>query len=116
MTKKAALALAIVMLVIVVWGIFFEAGSTKIIINGEELTGPLKGAIGAGGLIVGLIALFCAAIFLIFVSAGIGIFILAGIIIGGLIFGGLVFPFLLFLLLPLALVWVFVAIIRKTGN
>ena len=116
MAKKAAIALAIVMLVIVAWGLFFAAGSTRIIINGQELTGPLIGTIGAAGLVIGLIALFCAAIFLLFVFAGIGIFILGGVIVAGLILAGFAFPLLLVLLLPLAIVWVFIAIIRKTGT
>lgn len=116
MAKKAAIALAFVMLAIFAWGLFFDAGSTRIIIDGQELTGPLKGTIGAAGFIVGLIALFCAAIFLLFVFAGIGIFILGGVIVAGLILAGFAFPFLLVLLLPLAVVWVFIAITRKTGT
>lgn len=116
MAKKAAIALAFVMLAIVAWGLIFEAGSTRIIINGQELIGPLKGTIGAAGPIIGLIALFCAAIFLLFVFAGIGIFILGGVIVVGLILAGVAFPFLLILLLPLAIVWVFIAITRKTGT
>lgn len=116
MAKKAAIGLTFVMLAIVAWGLFFEEGSTRIIINGQELIGPLKGTMGAGGLIVGMIALFCAAIFLLFVFAGIGIFILGGVIVAGLILAGFAFPFLLVLLLPLAIVWVFIAIIRKSGT
>lgn len=113
MAKKVAIVLAFFMLVIVAWGLFFEAGSTRIIINGQELIGPFKGAVGAAGLVIGLIALFCAAIFLLFVFAGIGIFILGGVIVVGLILAGFAFPFLLVLLLPLAIVWVFIAITRK---
>jgi hypothetical protein len=115
MTRKAAIALAFVMLAIVAWGLFFEAGSTKIIINGQEIVGPLKGTIGAAGLVIGMIALFCAAIFLLFVFAGIGIFILGGVIVAGLILAGFAFPLLLFLLLPLAIVWVFIAVTRNGG-
>ncbi|MHB1238072.1 MAG: hypothetical protein ACYCY7_10990 [Gallionella sp.] len=115
MARKAAIVLALGMLLIVLWGLFFEAGSTRIIINGQELAGPLAGTIGAAGLIAGMTALFCAAIFLLFVFAGIGIFVLGAVIVAGLILAGLAFPFLLVLLLPLALVWVFIAITRKTG-
>jgi hypothetical protein len=115
MTRKAAIALAFVMLAIVAWGLFFEAGSTKIIINGQEIVGPLKGTIGAAGLVIGMIALFCAAIFLLFVFAGIGIFILGGVIVAGLILAGFAFPLLLFLLLPLAIVWAFIAVTRNGG-
>jgi hypothetical protein len=112
MTKKAAIALALIMLLVVAWGLFIEGGATKIIINGEELTGPLKGAVGAAGLIIASIALFCAAIFLVFVFAGVGIFMLGGVIVVGLLLAWLTFPFLLFVLIPLAFVWVFVAIVK----
>lgn len=115
MTRKAAILLAFAMLAIVAWALLFEAGSTRIIINGREFVGPLSGAIGAAGFIIGLTALFCAAIFLLFVFAGIGIFILGGVIVAGLIMAGFAFPFLLVLLLPLAIVWLFIAIIRKPG-
>jgi hypothetical protein len=110
MTKKAAIALALIMLLIVAWGLFVEGGANKIIINGEELTGPLKGAVGAGGLIIASIALFCAAIVLLFVFTGIGIFVLGGVIVVALALSGSTFPFLLNMLIPLAIVWVFVAI------
>jgi hypothetical protein len=109
-TKKAAIALALIMLVIVAWGLFVEGGATKIVINGEELTGPLKGAVGAAGLIIASIALFCAAIFLVFVFAGVGIFVLGGVILAGLVLAGITFPYLLYMLIPLAIVWIFVAI------
>jgi hypothetical protein len=112
MTKKMAIALAVVMLAIVAWGVFVEGGATRIIINGQELTGPFKGAIGAAGMIVASVALFCAAIFLVFVVAGVGLFVLGCVIAVGLILSGLAFPYLLILLLPLAIVWLFIAIAR----
>ena len=115
MARKMALVLALIMLALVAWGLFFEAGSTHLAINGQELAGPLKGTIGAAGLIVGLTALFCAAIFLLFVFAGIGIVILGVMIVAGLIVAGFAFPFLLVLLLPLAIVWAFFALIRAIG-
>ena len=115
MHKKAAVVLAMLMLAIVIWGIFFEAGATHIVINGHELAGPLKGSIGAFGFVAGLIALFCAAIFLLFVFAGIGIYILAAIVFAGLVVAGLAFPFLLVLLIPLAVLWAFSALIRSSG-
>ena len=116
MIRKSAIVLAILMLAVVAWGLFFEAGSTRIIINGQELIGPLKGAVGAAGLVVGLIALFCAAIFMLFVFAGIGIFIIGGVIVVGLVLAGFAFPVLLFLLLPLAIVWLFIALTRSAGT
>lgn len=114
MTNKMAMALAVIMLAVVAWGLFVEGGAVTIVINGQQLTGPLKGAIGAAGLIVASIALFCAAILLAFVFAGIGLIVLGGIVLAGLILAGLTFPFLLFLLIPLAILWAFIAMTRGT--
>ena len=112
--KKLAIALAVVMLAIVAWALFLESSDTRIIINGQELTWPLKGAIGAAGLIVGSIALFCAAILLAFVLAGVSLFILGCGIVAALVLAGIAFPLLLLLLVPLAIVWIFIAIAGGT--
>jgi hypothetical protein len=112
MARKLAIVLAILMLAVVAWGLFFENHAITIVINGQQVTGPLKGAIGAGGLVVALIALFCVATLLVFVFAGVGIIVLAGFILGGVILAGFAFPFLLPLLLPLAVVWGFIALAR----
>jgi hypothetical protein len=111
MIRKAAIILVLLMLAIVAWALFTEGSATKIIINGQELTGPLKGMISAGGLIVAAIALFCAAIFLAFVLAGIGLLVLGAFVVGGLVVAALMFPVLLFVLVPLAIVWLFVALV-----
>ena len=112
MARKLAIVLAITMLALVVWGLFFENNATTIVINGQQVTGPLKGAIGAGGMVVSLIGLFCVAILSVFVFAGLGIIILGGLILFGVILAGFAFPFLLPLLIPLAVVWGFVALAR----
>jgi hypothetical protein len=108
--KKLALVLAILMLAAFAWMVLFAGDTTRIIINGQELTGPIKGAAGAAGLVAGLVALFCAAILLAFVVAGIGVFILGAVVAAGLLVAWFAFPLLLLLLLPLAVVWLFVAI------
>jgi len=112
MARKLAIVLAISMLALVVWGLFFENNAATIVINGQQVTGPLKGAIGAGGMVVALIGLFCVAILSVFVFAGLGIIILGGLILFGVILAGFAFPFLLPLLIPLAVVWGFVALAR----
>jgi hypothetical protein len=114
MSKKLAIALAIVMLAIVGWGLLLESHAVRIVINGHQVTGPLNDAIGAGGLVVALIALFCAAILLVFVLAGIGIIVLGCLVLGGAILAALAFPFLLPLLIPLFILWGFVAFTRRT--
>jgi hypothetical protein len=113
MAKKTAIFLALVMLAIVIWGLFFEGGATRIIINGQELTGPFNGAIGLAGLIIAGVAFFCAAILLLFVFAGVGIIVLGSIVAVGLVLAGLMFPPFLVLLLPLAIIWGFIALTRR---
>jgi hypothetical protein len=116
MAKKLAIALAILMLAIVAWGLFLESNAVTIVINGQPVAGPLKGTIGVGGMVVGLIALFCAAILLVFVFAGIGIIVLGFFVFISIILATLAFPFLLPLLIPLAILWAFVAITRRTST
>ena len=113
MAKKLAIPLTVLMLGVVAWGLFLERDAVTIVINGQQVTGPLKDAIGAGGLVVALIALFCAATLLVFVFAGIGLLVLGGAVFVGLILTGLAFPFLLPVLIPLAIVWGFVALTRN---
>jgi hypothetical protein len=113
MAKNLAIALAVFMLAIVAWGLFLESNAVTIVINGQPVTGPLRDAIGVGGLVVALIALFCAAILLVFVFAGIGVIVLGCFVFVGVIVAALAFPFLLSLLIPLAILWGFIAITRR---
>lgn len=115
MAKKFAIVLAIFMVVLALWGLFFENNSTTIVINGQEVSGPLKGMMGVGGMAVALIALICLAILLALAFVGTGIIILGGMIVGGVIFMAFMFPFLLPLLIPLTLIWAFIALIRQKG-
>lgn len=116
MARKTAIILAVLMLAIVVWGLFLEGGSTTIIINGQTLTGPFKGAIGMAGVIVAMVAFFCAAILLLFVFAGIGIVILGAVVVVGLMLAWLMFPQLLMMLIPLAIIWGFIALTRHPSR
>jgi len=111
--KKLAIFLALVMLLIVAWALYVDSGIT-LIVNGQPVPGLLGGAIGITGVMVAWVALFCLAILLTFVLAGIGLFVLGGFVVAGLAVAWLMFPFLLFLLVPLALVWIFIALVRGT--
>jgi hypothetical protein len=113
MARNLAIALAVLMLGIVGWALLAGSNAVTIVINGQEVAGPLKGAIGIGGLVVALIALGCAAILLAFVFAGIGVIVLGLIVLAGLVLAMLAFPFLLPVLIPLAIVWAFVALVRR---
>jgi hypothetical protein len=115
MAKQSAIVLAVLMLAIVAWGLFLERNAVTIVINGQQVTGPLQDAIGVGGLVVALIALLCAATLLVFVFAGIGMLVLGCLVLFGMILTALAFPFLLPVLIPLAVLWGFVALTRKTN-
>ncbi|HEY9277299.1 MAG TPA: hypothetical protein VIO87_03775 [Methylotenera sp.] len=113
MKKNVAIVIAALMVALVLWGLFLENSSTMIVINGQEIKGPLKGMLGAGGLVVTLIALISLAILLALAFAGTGIIIMGCIIVTAGIFTAFVFPFLFPILIPLALIWAFIALIRK---
>lgn len=62
---------------------------------------------------MGIVSLFCAAILLVFVSAGTALMVLAALVIAGFVAAWSAFPSLLPLLVPLFLVWIFVAAVRS---
>ncbi len=111
--KTIALVLVVLPLTMVVWGLFFENSAITIVINGEQITGPLKGAIGAGGLIVALVALFCAATLLVFVFTGTSMLLLGAVLSAGLLTAASASPLLVILLIPVVVVWAFVAPARR---
>jgi hypothetical protein len=74
----------------------------------------MRGAAGASGIVVGAIALFCAAIVMVFVVAGVGVIVVGLLVLAGLVVALIMFPFMLPLLIPLFIVWLFVAITRKS--
>jgi hypothetical protein len=103
MTKKLAIMLVVVMLAIVAWSLLFDSNVVTIVVNGQQVSGPMKDAVGIGGLVVAVVAFFCAAILLLFVFAWIGIVVLGLLIGAATIAATLAFPFLLPLLIPLAI-------------
>ena len=80
--------------------------------NGQRLVDPVKFAAEGWGLLMAIVSLFCAAILLVFVFTGLGVMILGVFMLGGLVTACIVFPFLLPLLIPLCLVWIFIAAAR----
>ena len=108
MAKNIAIALVIALVALLAW-VLFRTSEITIVVNGERLTGPMKLAAEGWGLLVAVVGLFCAAILLTFVFAGIGLIVLGVLVFAGLVAIWVVFPFLLPLLIPLFVVWVFVA-------
>ncbi len=117
MTKWIALALAVILIGLAAWGIFAETPALTIVVDGQEMSGSWKGAIGIGGMMLAFVASLCAATLLLFVFAGVWIIVLGLIIVGAMIFAAGISPLLLSLLVPLAIVWAFVALVKhKSGT
>ncbi len=69
----------------------------------------MKDAVGVWEFLIAIVALFSAAILLAFVFTGVGFVVLGCLVLVGLILAAVAFPFLLPLLIPLFIVWAFVA-------
>jgi len=111
MLKSVAIALVIVLFGLLAW-VAFQSSDISIVVNGQKLTGPAKLAAEGWGLLVAMIVLFSVATLLVFVVAGTGLIVLAGLVCAGFLVLWLAFPFLLPLLVPLFIVWIFVAAVR----
>jgi len=112
MMKRVAVLLVVLLLGLLAW-VLFQSSDISIFVNGQKLTGPAKVAAEGWGVLVAIVALFCAAILLAFVSAGAGLIALGALVLAGFVAAWIAFPFLLPLLIPLLIVWVFVALTRR---
>src|SRR5208337_526823 len=107
--KNIAIALVIVLLGVLAWWMF-QSHDTTVVVNGHEVTGPAKFAIEGWGVLVAIVSFFCAAILLLFVFTGTGLIIFGVLVIAGVVAACTAFPYLLPVLIPLFLVWLFVAL------
>lgn len=110
--NRVAVVLAMLLVVLLAW-VSLHSSDISIVVNGEKLAGPAKLAAEGWAILVAIVALFCAAILLVFVFAGVGLIALGVLVLAGFLGAWLAFPFLLPLLLPLLVVWLFVAAIRR---
>lgn len=112
MVRVAAVALACVLLALLAW-VALHATHVSVVVNGEKLVGPGRFAAEGWGVLVGIVGLLCVAILLVFVFAGLWLILLGAFVLAGVALTWLAFPFLLPLLIPLAVVWAFVALVRR---
>lgn len=113
MIKKLALVLAIAMVILLGWSLSGQGAHVSLIINGHEITGPIGTAVGVWKMVLATVILFCVAILLVFVFAGVGLIILACLAFVGFILAAILLPFMLPLIIPLILVWIFCVILCK---
>jgi len=109
--KKIATVLALVVLGSLAW-VLLHSSDISVTVNGQKMVGLGKLAAEGWGVLVGIVSLFCAAILLVFVSAGTALMVLGALVIAGFVAAWSAFPFLLPLLVPLLIVWIFVAAVR----
>lgn len=105
----------ILLLGLLAW-VLFRSNDIAVIVDGQKLVGPAKLAAEGWGVLVGIVSLFCVAILLVFVFAGMGLIVLGAFVLAGLVAAWFAFPFLLPLLIPLFLVWIFIAAARGNGK
>ncbi len=113
--RTLAVFLALVLLAGLAW-VFFQSSEVSIVVNGRQLGGTEKFAAEGWGLLVAIVALFCVAILLAFALAGLGLLFLGLAVLGGMAAAWLMFPFLWPVLIPLLVVWLFVAIVRNLSR
>jgi hypothetical protein len=113
--KNVAIVLVVLVLGLLAWALL-QSNGISVIVNGHKMAGPAKIAVEGWGVLVAVVSLLCAAILLACVFAGVGLIILGVLVIGGLAAAWIAFPFLLPLLIPLFLVWIFVAATRSRGK
>jgi hypothetical protein len=113
--KNVAIALVILLLGLLAW-VLFHHSDISVIVNGQRLVGPAKFAAEGWGVLVAVVSLFCAAILMVFVFAGTGLLVFGALVLAGLVAVGFAFPFMLPVLIPLFLVWIFVAALRGSDK
>lgn len=106
--------LLIVFLLIIIGALSLMPSNTTITYNGEQVTGPLKHLIEAGGIVFVPILLLCMGILMAFMFTGIGLVILGFLMFFCLVSFSMTFPFLLPFLIPLFIVWLVFAFTRKS--
>ena len=112
--KKLALISVLILSFVCAWGLL--SSDVSITVNGQQFQGPFETIVGGWGLIIATVAIFCAAILMAFVLAGVGLVILGVLALVGFLLLAAVFPFLLPVLIPLLIVWAFCAGARRNAQ
>ena len=115
MKKLFAIAI-IAILAICAWNAI-DTSDMIVNIDGDEVDGPLGALLGLvfGGLgmVIAAIAVTCAAVFVGFLFAGLGVLMVVALALVGVILAALIAPFTLPLLIPAAIIWYIVSRNRK---
>lgn len=108
--RRLALGVVVALLALAALSVFF-GHSVTVVIDGQPVSRVFGGLVSVGGGLVAIVALFCAAIVLALVFAGIWLLLTGIAVFVILIVLAMMAPFLLPLLVPLGIVWLLVALI-----
>jgi len=115
-TKKVVLGVFMLLLAVSICQAVFGDGMT-VNVDGDEMGGPFGALLGimlgAGGLLIGALAMTCAAVFVGLVFAGVGIVLVSSLVLAGVLLAAAISPLLLPLLIPIGLYWYFSSRSRK---
>lgn len=112
MVKGIAIAFGVALLALLGW-VVLHSSDISVVVNGRKLAGPALLAAEGWGVLVTSVGLLCVVILLTFVFAGVWLILLGAFVFSALLFSWAAFPFLLPVLVPLAIVWAFVAILQN---
>jgi hypothetical protein len=108
MMKKLLAIVLIAFLAIAAWYSIVDYDMV-VHIGDADFDGPLGALIGmiaaGGGMVIALIAVTCAAVFVGFLFAGLGILMVIGMCLLAVVLVAVIAPFLLPLLIPIGIFW-----------
>jgi hypothetical protein len=114
--KKLLAILLIALLFIAAWNTL-DTSDMVVHLGDEEFEGPLGVLLGItfGGLslLIGAVVMVCVAVFLGFLFAGLGVLMLAGLLMLAVVLVAVMSPLMLPVLIPAAIIWFIVSRNRK---
>ncbi|GGZ03069.1 hypothetical protein ACFFTM_21310 [Pseudoduganella plicata] len=106
---KKLLAVTLVVLLAIAACNAFEAHDYYFHVDGDGTDGPfgalLAMFLAGGGIVLAALIIVAVAIFVCFVFAGVGVLIVAALVLGCFIVAAVIAPLLLPVLIPLAILW-----------
>jgi hypothetical protein len=111
--KKIVIPALFILLLTIAGLLLFNANKLPGWTNPFVLAIPAENAVDVAEMVIAPIILFCVGVFLIFIFSGIGLVILSTLVLTGVILLLVAFPFLLPLLIPVFIIWLTIAIVRR---
>lgn len=109
--KKTAAIVILFLLALLAWNSLFGS-AMHVMVDGDEIGGPVGALVGffagAVGLLAAGVALVVAGVVLALVFAGLGVMAIFGLVLGAVVLAAAVSPLLLPLLIPVGIIWFFV--------